>query len=104
MPTEFESRKRSSIQRVTPSKPAESSEVSVVAMQFTLMLDRQGRQMCVGCQIPSDADLIEEALQDSQVPKSRLDDMCGRLIEPGSNMSYRLTRPEWTDHHPSVRH
>ena len=53
------------------------------------MLDGQGSQVSVGCEIPAGAQRQEQLAENLQVARTGMHDSRGRLIQPGSHQIKR---------------
>ena len=82
-------------ERVTPLQAREPGEVRIGGTEFRSVLDGQGSQMCVRCEISARAQMQEQLPKNREVARTWMHDGSRSLIEPGShNFESRIHR-QW---------
>ena len=72
-------------QRVAPLQATESRKVGIGGTELGAVLDGQGRQMGVGCEVAAGAQRLEQFADKLQVARTGMHDGRGRLVQPGSH-------------------
>ena len=85
-------RVRRSLERIPPAEAGESRKVGVARVELALMLDRDRREMSVRRQVRRDTGGVEHSLEEFEVPRTGLEHLHERPIEPRANMVKRPAR------------